>query len=147
MLSSRVLADKGVGAVGLESWGYVPGNEPRTPKRVVKPTIVYPLSPGGTEIKPPDNTPPASPQVPVPDSAMAQGSEIENRRKYTPEDKVWWTVPKLGEPDGEAVIKAGDWLVQLEVVMGDLCEGSGEWWARIVACARVPMIGGLRLLL
>ena len=42
----------------------------------------------------------------------------------------------MGEPDSQAAIKAGDWFAQVEVIMGDLSEGSGEWWALIMKCAR-----------
>ena len=119
--------------------------EPHTPKRPIKPRIVYPCSPGGTEIRPPAGTPPKTPLTgsPVQDTAVAGGSSASTRGRgagerdrFTPGDKVWWSIPKLGEPDGQAAIKAGDWFTQLEVIMGDLSAGSGEWWQATVKCAR-----------
>ena len=135
--------NRGEGGRRVQIYDQTP--EPRTPKRPVKPCIVYPCSPGGTEIRPPVGTPPRTPLTssPVQDSASAGAPSAavlalvgRERDRFTPGDKVWWSVPKLGEPDGQAAIKAGDWFTQLEVIMGDLSAGSGEWWAATVKCAR-----------
>ena len=71
---------------------------------------------------------------------VRQGDGGGGRDRFAPGDKVWRTIPKLGEPDSQAAIKAGDWFAQVEVIMGDLSEGSGEWWALIMKCDGRPMI-------
>ena len=54
----------------------VPEPQPQTP-RIIKPTIAYPCSPGGTEIRPPTSTPPKTPLTasPVQDTASAQSAQ------------------------------------------------------------------------
>ena len=54
----------------------VPEPQLQTP-RTIKPTIVYPCSPGGTEIRPPTSTPPKTPLTasPVQDTASAQSAQ------------------------------------------------------------------------
>ena len=110
--------------------------EAKTPKTPIKPRIVYPCSPGGTEIRPPKGTPPDSPQVPSVENVGISCGDTEDPRRYAPGDKVWWSLPKLQEPGVDAAIKTSDWFVQAEVTMGDLCAGSKEWWSKIMTCAR-----------
>ena len=50
---------------------------------------------------------------------------------YTPENRVWWTVPKLQEPGKDSAVVAADWLAQVAVVMADLSPGSKDWWERL----------------
>ena len=85
--------------------------EPHTPKRPIKARIVYPCSLEKTEIRPPAGTPPKTPLTgsPVQDTAVAGASSASTRGRgagerdrFTPGDKVWWSIPKLGEPDGQA---------------------------------------------
>ena len=92
-------------------------HEPQTPRKVIKPTIVYPCSPGGTEIRPPANTAQAQ------GSGIGGGERVGERDRFTPGDTLWWNLPKLGEPDLQAAIKAGDWFVTCL-----LAQGSGGDW-------------------
>ena len=123
------------------------GRSEFTPPR--RPKIVYPHTPGGTEIRPPagpapDSPPQGPPAPPAPPSHTPHpevtavpappcpGREVGGRDRFTPGDRVWWSVPELGEPDKDAAVKAGDWLVQIKVIMSDLSAGSGEWWQMLV---------------
>ena len=42
-------------------------------------------------------------------------------------------LPKLGEADEMAAINVGDWLHGLSGPMGDLTDGSAQWWSQVLA--------------
>ena len=133
--------------------------QPTTPIQTIHPVIVYLLSPGDTEKRlkrPPKSTPPATP-IPSPPGLQritASGPthepdrdnkggarEGEGRDRYMVGDRVWWSVPKLPEPDKDAAVTAADWIVQVTVIMADLSVGSKDWWALLVSEARAAYEG------
>ena len=74
--------------------------------------------------------------MPLPRGGNREG---EGRDRYTPGDRVWWSVPKLPEPD--AAVTAADWIAQVTVIMADLSSGSKDWWALLVSEARAAYEG------
>ena len=71
--STKVGSDRNVGGGEKRVSIQETTPNPQTP-RTIKPTIIYPCSPGGTEIRPPATTPPRTPLTasPVQDTASAQ---------------------------------------------------------------------------
>ena len=145
---TRMIEDGPPGLEARDSGANRRSATPVTPTAPTRPKIVYPFSPGGTEIRPPTGPPPRTPSpggqaVPerssLPNLSVMPGlpnaaRDVPNpgRDRYAPGDRVWWSVPVLPEPDADAAVKAADWLIQVKVIMSDLSAGSGEWWQMLV---------------
>ena len=129
----------------------------------MKPRIVYPISPGGTEIKPPPMhrsprrgtrspsparaktiVPPPQPVVePQSDiqrlvvalEALRQGKGSESRVEDV---KTVPELPKLEIKDSEKELMpliAGDWLALVSPSMRDLSANATQWWSEVLAAS------------
>ena len=105
-------------------------NSPESFVNPCKPRIVYPLSPGGTEIKPPPGGPPHSP---IPD-AQGQGTVLK-QVPYpwpAPGGALWGSSP-LTAPPG----------LSEEIRMGQECSGSAQPGPEYKSSGGDPLIQGL----
>ena len=109
--------------LGVESSGFT------TPRSQAAGNLRYPVSPGGTVIRPPPGPPPGTP--PFPNVSVAPHPERpEEPAKYISE------LPKLGQPDLKtSAVMAGNWLAQVRQVLLGLSPTAPEWWGAVEAAA------------
>ncbi|CAE7662902.1 TY5A [Symbiodinium sp. CCMP2456] len=102
----------------------------------------YPVSPGGTVIRPPPGPPPGTPPAPMagfaphvgagyhPSTPVAAPERPEEPAKYISE------LPKLGQPDLKtSAVMAGNWLAQVRQVLLGLSPTAPDWWGAVEAAA------------
>ena len=91
----------------------------------------YPVSPGGTVIKPPPLPPqeraeflPGPARAPVPSGSNGLGERPEEPAKYI------FEIPKLGPPDlSNSAVTCGNWLAQVRQVLVGLSPTAAVWWS------------------
>ena len=107
----------------------------------------YPVSPGGTSIKPPAYPPPASPRVPpstVGDvyRGAPKGFEFMGGGNSglvdKPEEPARYvdSLPKLAQADlSVSAVTCGNWLAQVRQIFFGLSPGAAEWYGRVESAA------------
>ena len=115
----------GGGQVGSEGSGF------QTPRG--RSVDGYPVSPGGTVIRPPPGPPPISPRDVVPSSGTLRGingpSVVEEGTKPEEPARYISELPKLAQTDlSQSAVVCGNWLAQVRQVLVGLSPGAGIWW-------------------
>ena len=161
------------GQSGTQRRDFKPGSGPQSgsafarssPSGVASAKIVYPCSPGGTEIRPPPPAPTTGPAVgcspsfiatggdwgnlgwattssqppPIPEAFKSLSGKEHPGSKGVPEEptRVSLELPKLGayDPSTSAIV-AGDWLVSLVPTMTCLSATATEFWDDVMDTAR-----------
>ena len=97
----------------------------------------YPVSPGGTVIRPPPGPPPVSPRhlVGVPEVFAGTGIVGPRDRPEEPAKYVF-ELPKLPPAElSTSAVACGNWIAQIRQVFAGLSPSSAEWWSSVERAA------------
>ena len=109
----------------------------------------YPVSPGGTSIRPPAYPPPASPRVPpsplgdvyrgaprVPEGQFIGSGSSGLADKPEEPARYVDSLPKLAQADlSISAVTCGNWLAQVRQIFFGLSSGAVEWYGRVESAA------------
>ena len=93
----------------------------------------FPMSPGGTVIRPPPGPPPLLPRERV-DASWTLEEGISGAQRDRPEEpaKYIYEIPKLGAADlGSSAVACGNWMAQIRQIFAGISPSSHVWWGSV----------------